>query len=132
MCDPTMAIASGALFAVWKALGLGKRKNPEVDAARIRRMSADELYDAPLEALKVEEQRLHGVYLDSVCTNTACRARIDDVRRAIDWREVGGARPVATKPEPAPSPKRATPLARVSTALVLASPKRTARDLRNG
>jgi hypothetical protein len=126
MCDPTLAIVTGGLFAVWKSFGFGKRKNPGADAARIRGMSADELHDAPNAALIAEEQRLHGVYLDSFCTNKVCRARIDEVRRAIDWQEVGGERPVATRPAPRVE-KTPTPLTRVSTALVLASPKGVTR-----
>jgi hypothetical protein len=84
----------------------------------LRPLTADQLYYAPLVALEAEEQRLHGVYLDSQCRNPACRARIDDVRRAINWQVIGGPRPTtpSTTTPSTPSTARAT---RRSTALVV-------------
>lgn len=115
--DPILFCVAMAGMVWLLATGKLRPNKPARPAAPVdvRPLSADALYDAPLAALKAEEQRLHGIYLGSLCTNKACRSRIDDVARAISWQEVGGSRrqPTMTKPKPAP-----TPITRKSTALV--------------
>lgn len=103
----------------------GKRKKPsqdnaEADAKRLRGLSADELFDQPLEALKVEEQRLIGIWLDAGGHSPAARRRIDEVKAAIAYHEVGGVRPTLSA-EPAKAAPTATPLVRRSTALTAVS-----------
>lgn len=96
-------------------------KTAEMD---LRNLTADELYDAPLEALKAEEHRLMGIWLDAFTHHPKALARVYEVKAAISWIEVGGSRrPPSTKPT-----NKVAPLVRTSTAVV----KYDSRRIKNG